>query len=80
LYHVILGRLALAKFMAIPHYPYLLLKMLGPHGILSLRGDLKRAFDCNLPAIQIAAKAQTVDDREEIATVAAQMNLKELEI
>jgi hypothetical protein len=35
-YHAILGRLALAKFMAIPHYPYLLLKMLGPHRILSL--------------------------------------------
>jgi hypothetical protein len=35
-YHAILGRPALAKFMAIPHYPYLLLKMPGPHGILSL--------------------------------------------
>jgi hypothetical protein len=29
-YHTILGRPALAKFMAIPHYPYLLLKMPGP--------------------------------------------------
>jgi hypothetical protein len=28
-YHAILGRLALAKFMAMPHYVYLLLKMLG---------------------------------------------------
>ena len=44
-YHTILGRPALAKFMAIPHYPYLLLKMLGPNGVLSLRSDLKRAFD-----------------------------------
>jgi hypothetical protein len=35
-YHAILGRPALAKLMAIPHYPYLMLKMLGPHGILSL--------------------------------------------
>jgi hypothetical protein len=35
-YHAILGRPALAKSMAIPHYPYLLLKMPGPHGILSL--------------------------------------------
>jgi hypothetical protein len=35
-YHAILRRLALAKFMAIPHYPYLPLKMPGPHGILSL--------------------------------------------
>jgi hypothetical protein len=44
-YHAILRRPALAKFMAIPHYQYLLLKLLGPHGILFLRGDLKRAFD-----------------------------------
>jgi hypothetical protein len=79
-YHAILGRPTLAKFMAIPHYPYLLLKMLGPHGILSLWGDLKCAFDCDLQAIQIAAKAQTVEDREEITTVAAQMKLEELEI
>jgi hypothetical protein len=66
--------------MAIPHYPYLLLKMLGPHGVLSLRGDLKRAFDCDIQAIQIAAKVQATDGREEIATVATQMNPEELEI
>jgi hypothetical protein len=35
-YHAILGRPALAKFMAIPYYPYFLLKMPRPHGILSL--------------------------------------------
>ena len=35
-YHAILGRPALAKFMAIPHYPYLLLKMPGPNDVLSL--------------------------------------------
>jgi hypothetical protein len=74
-YHAILGRPALAKFMAIPHYPYLLLKMPEPHGILSLRGNLKRAFDCDIQAIQIAP-----DDIEEIATVIAQMNPEELEI
>ena len=56
-YHAILERPALAKFMAIPHYPYLLLKMLGPNGVLSLWSDLKRAFDCDVQAIQIAAKA-----------------------
>jgi hypothetical protein len=79
-YHAILGRQALAKFMAIPYYPYLLLKMPGPHGILSLWGNLKRAFDCDIQAIQIAAKTQAADDREEITTVAAQMNLEKLEI
>jgi hypothetical protein len=35
-YHAILGRPALAMFMAIPHYLYLLLKMLGPNGVFSL--------------------------------------------
>jgi hypothetical protein len=66
--------------MAIPHYPYLLLKMPGPHGILSLWGDLKRTFNCDIQAIQIAAKAQAADDREEITTIAAQMNMEVLEI
>jgi hypothetical protein len=66
--------------MVIPHYPYLLLKMPGPNGVLSLRGDLKRAFDCDVQAIQIAAKAQIASGREEIATVVAEINPEELEI
>jgi hypothetical protein len=55
-YHAILERPTLTKFMTIPHYPYLLLKMPGPHGVLSLWGNLKRAFDCDIQAIQITAK------------------------
>jgi hypothetical protein len=35
-YHTILGRPALAKFMAVPHYVYLLLKMPGRSGVLTL--------------------------------------------
>jgi hypothetical protein len=76
-YHAILGRPALAKFMVIP---YLLLKMPGPNGVLSLRGDLKRAFECDVQAVQIAAKAQVASGREDIATVAAKINPEELEI
>jgi hypothetical protein len=79
-YHAILGRPALAKFMVIPHYPYLLLKMLGPNEVLSLRGDLKRAFDCDVQAVQIIAKVQAASGREEIATIAAEINPEELEI
>jgi hypothetical protein len=79
-YHAILGRSTLAKLMAIPHYPYLLIKIPGPHGILSLRGNLKRAFDCDIQAIQIVAKAQAADGREKITTVATQINPEELEI
>jgi hypothetical protein len=79
-YHAILGRSVLAKFMAIPHYPYLFLKMPGPNGVLSLRGDLKRAFDCDVQAIQIAAKAQAANRREKITTVTTEMNPEKLEI
>ena len=66
--------------MAIPHYPYLLLKMPGPNGVLFLRSDLKRAFDRDVQAIQIAAKAHAVDGRKEIAIVAAEMSPEELVI
>jgi hypothetical protein len=38
-YHAILGRLAITKFMAIPHYTYLVLKMPSPAGVLSLQGE-----------------------------------------
>jgi hypothetical protein len=40
-YHAILGRPAIAKFMVVPHYTYLVLKMPSPTGVLSLQGDLK---------------------------------------
>jgi hypothetical protein len=38
-YHAILGRLAIAKFMAVPHYAYLVLKMPSPAGVQSLQGN-----------------------------------------
>jgi hypothetical protein len=31
--------------MVIPHYSYLVLKMLGPNGVMSIKGDVKRAYD-----------------------------------
>jgi hypothetical protein len=45
MYNAFLGRPALTKFMAIPHYAYLALKMSGPRGVISIRGDVKRAYD-----------------------------------
>jgi hypothetical protein len=60
-YHAILGRPAIAKFMAVPHYTYLVLKMPSPAGVLSLQGDLKISHDCDTEAIEIASTNQ--DDR-----------------
>jgi hypothetical protein len=53
-YDSFLGRLALTKFMAIPHYTYLVLKMPGPHAVMSIRGDIKRAYDCDKESCEMA--------------------------
>ena len=43
-YHAILGRPALAKFMAIPLYAYLVLKMPSPAGVLALWANLSITY------------------------------------
>jgi hypothetical protein len=53
-YNAIIGRRALAKFMAIPHYTYMVLKMPGPQGIITMRADFQGAAECFRVAIQAA--------------------------
>ena len=52
--HAILGRPALAKFMAILHYAYLVLKMPSPIGVLALRANLSIAYACKIESISLA--------------------------
>jgi hypothetical protein len=40
-YHAILGRPAFAKFMAVPHYAYLTLKIPGPKGTITVQGSFE---------------------------------------
>jgi hypothetical protein len=54
LYQAILGRPMLARFMAITHYTYLVLKMSAPHGVLTFYSDLIVSFKCNNKALEIA--------------------------
>src|SRR5579859_2816059 len=68
-YHAILGRPALAKFMAVPHYVYLVLKMPASKGVLSLRGDLRRSFDCDKEAVELAATSMVPAQRQEILSL-----------
>ena len=37
-YHALLGRTAFARFNALPHYGYLILKMPGPRGVITVSG------------------------------------------
>jgi hypothetical protein len=45
-YHAILGRLAFAKFMAVPHYAYLTLKIPGPRGTIMVQGSFEVSNTC----------------------------------
>jgi hypothetical protein len=56
-YNAVIGRPGLAKFMAIPHYSYMILKMLGPQGIITLRADFQGAAECFQGAIQATITA-----------------------
>ena len=61
-YHAILGRPALAKFMAIPHYTYMVLKMPAPKGVITLRGDVKRSFPCEQESYELAQSIQATTE------------------
>jgi hypothetical protein len=53
-YNAIIDMPGLAKFMAIPHYTYMILKMPGPQGIITVRADFQGAAECFRVAIQAA--------------------------
>ena len=68
-YHAILGRPALAKFMAVPHYAYLVLKMPLPTGVLALRANLSIIYACETEGL---ALAEATDFSIQMASVVAE--------
>jgi hypothetical protein len=53
-YHTIFGRPMLAKFMAIPHHTYLIMKMPTPNGILSVLGDIMVSYNCESATVELS--------------------------
>ncbi|XP_066311118.1 uncharacterized protein [Miscanthus floridulus] len=51
-YHTILGRPCYAKFMAVPNYTYLKLKMPSPSGIIMIESMYEHAYDCDIECIE----------------------------
>mgnify|MGYP003345679918 CR=1 FL=1 len=66
-YNGILGRSALAKFMAASHYAYNILKMPGPISVISVPCDKKDALIC---ADKIYREAAAAADRTSLAAEA----------
>jgi hypothetical protein len=79
-YHAILGRPAIAKFMAVPHYTYLVLKMPSPARVLSLQGDLKISFDCDTEAVELATTNQVPNAMMKIYAASKKLAPGELDI
>jgi hypothetical protein len=46
-YHAILGHPTFAKFIAVPHYAYLTLKILGPKGTITVQGSFEVSNTCD---------------------------------
>ncbi|XP_039827205.1 uncharacterized protein LOC120688924 [Panicum virgatum] len=79
-YHAILERPALAKFMVVPHFVYLLLKMPGRTGVLTFRGDLKKSFELEKETITYASTNRLPNTLGEVLVVAKQLSASGMEI
>ena len=61
--------------MAVPHYVYLLLKMPGNTGVLSLCGDLLKSFECDKEAIDHTTTIRVPSSVSEIFAAAKELSL-----
>jgi hypothetical protein len=60
-YHAILGRPCYAKFMAVPNYTYLKMKMPGPKGVITVGSSIEHASDYDAECVE-HAEALALDE------------------
>ena len=69
-YHAILGCPCYAKFMAVPNYTYLKLKIPGPGGVIAVGTSFQRAYECEVEccghAAAIVASGELAAIKEEV--------------
>jgi hypothetical protein len=53
-YHAVLGRPCYAKFMAVPNYTYLKLKMSGPNEVITVSPTYRHAYECDVECVEYA--------------------------
>jgi hypothetical protein len=66
--------------MAIPHYIFMLLKMLGKTGVLTFHGDLKKSYECDQEASEYASTSREPDGSAEVFVAAQQLSQSEMAI
>ena len=65
-YHVILGCPCYAKFMAVPNYTYLKLKMPDPCRVITIGTSFQRAYECE---VECCEHASAIVASEELAVI-----------
>jgi hypothetical protein len=65
-YHTLLGRPALAKFMAVPHYAYLKMKLPGPHGVITITGCYKKSMECAKASSKLAEALVIAEEKRQL--------------
>jgi hypothetical protein len=53
-YHAVLWRPCYTKFMAVPNYTYLKLKMSGPNGVITVGSTYRHAYECDVECVEYA--------------------------
>jgi hypothetical protein len=53
-YHAVLGRPCYTKFMAVPNYTYLKLKMSSPNGVITVGPTYRHAYECDVECVEYA--------------------------
>jgi hypothetical protein len=70
-YHAILGRPCYAKFMAVPNYTYLKLKILGPKGVITVGPSYEHSYECDVECVEhrevVLESATLVADLDRLA-------------
>jgi hypothetical protein len=65
-YHALLGRPALAKFMAVPHYAYLKMKLPGPRGMITVSECFKKLLACTKVSSQLAEALVIAEEKQQL--------------
>jgi hypothetical protein len=50
----VLGRPCYTKFMVVPNYTYLKLKMPGPNGVITVGSTYRHAYECDMECVEYA--------------------------
>jgi hypothetical protein len=70
-YHAVLGRPCYAKFMVVPNYTYLKLKMSGPNGVITVGSTYRHAYECDVECVEyteaLAESKALIADLESIS-------------